>query len=151
MALIALVKFIGTLLKGYVLNNFWLNSRWWFLVLCTSLWGLWLWLVMSSWIYHLCGCCMAVLTPLHTPESRVTKLGTVDWKSRDFGFQVSASRLTAFHGLRLTGVWWGLAHSGWSQDKSLTKQAIEQAVTFSEYPLIFLSYSQARFEVHWPV
>jgi len=69
-----------------------------------------------------------------------------------FSFQVSASRLTAFHALRLTGVWWGLAHSGCSQHQSLTKQAIEQAVTFfSEYPLIVLSYSQAHFEIHLPV
>jgi len=55
-----------------------------------------------------------------------------------FSFQVSASRLTTFNALWLTGVWWELAHSGCSQHQSLTKQAIEQAVTFfSEHPFTF--------------
>jgi len=86
------------------------------------------------------GCGMTVLTPRHVPESQVTKLLPLSENPviSVFSFQVSASPVTTFHALRLTGVWWGLAHSGCPQYQSLTKQAIEQAATFfSEHPFTF--------------
>ena len=90
----------------------WWNSRWWYLVLCIILWGLWLWLVMSSWLYWLWGRCTVVVAARHTLESQENELGTIGWKSRDFGFQLSGFGFTAFHALRLTGVWWGVSTLG---------------------------------------
>jgi len=77
-----------------------------------------------------------------TPESQVTKLVPLSDNPviSVFSFQVTASRLTAFHALRLTGLWRALAHSVCSKHQNPMKQATTQAVTSSsEYPFTFLS------------
>jgi len=44
---------------------------------------------------------MTVSTPRHAPESQVAELGTVEWKSHDFGFQLSGFGFRA-HGFPCT-------------------------------------------------
>jgi len=136
----------------------WWNSRWWYLVLCITLRGLWLWLVMSRWLYWLWSCCIVVVAARHTPESQETELGTIEWKSRDFGFQLSGFDFTAFHALRLTGVWWGLAQSGYSHAESKPHEAGNRTscdflfwTHFHLSPFHLSEWLTIAFQVHWPI
>jgi len=150
---IVLVMFIGTLLKGCwisfdrpIHDGIWYYEHLYWVCGCD-----WSWAAeftsygAVAWPFRLPDMHRRARQPILVPLSENPMISV-------FSFQVSASGLTAFHALLLTGVRWGLAHSGCSQYQWLTKQAVKQAIiSFSELPFTFLSDSHSDFVVHWPV